>query len=152
MYGGIFWLVGWCISFVCFIVILKLVLTKNSHSGFTIIWLILTALHYIPGVYTGFVGSMIALYIAGPEQIVIESRELINCSNSRNYIYDEKYPPAIERLHPQDILISHSSHLEIRKFGLGDFAGFIVFCDDDVKVNESSGIKIIDGLYWFANG
>lgn len=52
--------------------------------------------------------------------------------------------PAIRRLHPVRVNVTEHG-VYIKKFGISDFAGFIVTAEG---AQANDGVKIINGLYW----
>jgi len=114
--------------------------TKNA-----MIWLLLAWVNSLPGGIPARISAVTALYIAGPAQVIAESRELVeNCADSRCGLV-EGFPPAIGRVHPL-VVYASDEFVTIKKYGLGDFAGFIVYPEN--KGEERYGIRLYDTLYW----
>lgn len=149
----VFWLLGFILSIVCFIVSLRKLFKREPILHFTIAWLLLTFLNFIPGAYSSAAGAMTAIYLAGSEQVVEEGRLLLqNYQRLENVNCDYAFPPcgqtteytpAIERVYPIYIRVT-DDYVLIKKFGFGDFAGFLIYPDGV----DPPGIKLRDGLYW----
>ncbi len=101
-----------------------------------------------PGIYYSRAGALWAANRAGTAQIVTEARKLIEDCRKANLPsgevrHIEAFPPALKALRPCWIWASRDRVL-IKKFGLGDFAGFVI-----VPSGAScSGTQLSEGLYW----
>lgn len=149
----LFGLLGFVFAGICLVTTITRVLRRHSFVSYALIWIIITALNFIPGIIPSAAGAVVSLVFAGPQQVVEEGRYLLadyEASKDVNCDYafppcgqTTDYPPAIRRLNPVYIRVT-SEYVLIKKFGIGDVAGFIVYPSG----TNPEGIKLIDGLYW----
>ncbi len=93
------------------------------------------------------------LVIAGPDKVIQEGRELIQIYQSAqdedpeainsSCVQLKKVPPSIGRVYPAWVRVCQDRVI-IKKFGIGDIAGFLIYPEDV----EPGGIKLFDGIYW----
>lgn len=145
------------------IVIVWSLFKKRACPQLLVGWIILLVF-YVPirnyrRLDPSVVGAITALNVAGSEQVVQEGRQLMetwkpDLEKQRLHepndplppsiqIKPQDIPPAIARLHPGWVLVTEDK-VAIKKYGLGDFAGFYIFPSNQT----SRGIKLRDGLYW----
>lgn len=151
--GALLKLSGFVFIIICLITTVIRVFRRQSFATYSLSWALIAALNFIPGIIPSAAGAMITLIFAGPQQVVEEGRNLItNYETPKNINCDytfpvcgqtTEYPPAIQRLNPVYITVT-SEYVLIKKFGLGDVAGFMIFPSG----TNPDGIKLIDGLYW----
>ncbi len=151
--GILLWLVGFLLAGICLIFSLRKAIRRQTFMRFTGVWLSLAFLNLMPGIFASATGSMIALYLAGPEQVVAEGRELIRNAQLAEAGNCEiaypgcgqimEHPPAITRVHPVYVRVT-DEYVLIKKFGIGDVAGFKIYPEG---INPP-GIRLRDGLYW----
>lgn len=111
----------------------------------TTIWLLLALISSLSGGIPSRIGAIVALCIAGPAQVITESRELMeNCADSPCGLVED-FPTAIGRVHP-GVVYATDELVTIKKYGLGDFAGFVVYPEDQSE--KRYGIRLYDTLYW----
>jgi hypothetical protein len=129
-----------------FITLVKLIYQRKPFIAFSIVWIILVIMFWFSGIDSTIAGSMTALYLAGPEQVEIESRALIqNCISDSSYCGEiTNVPSAIQRLHPYsvDVTKEYTFILKFRVFD--DYGGFKILAPEKVI----PGIKVRDGFYW----
>lgn len=125
----------------------KLIFQRKPFIIFSLGWIIFAILFLkIPGIDVTIAGSMTALYFAGSEQVENESRLLIQrCASEPNYCGEiSDIPPAIQRVHPNSVVVTNQS-LYIGKFRMfDDYGGFQILSLGKVI----PGIKIRNGFFW----
>ncbi len=144
---------GFVFSAICLVTTVIRVLRRQSFILYFFIWIVIAALNLVPGIIPSAAGAVTSLVLAGPQQVVEEGRHLIAIYESPEGINCEltyppcnqttDYPPAIRRLNPVYVRVT-SEYVLIKKFGLGDTAGFMIYPSG----TNPKGIKLIDGLYW----
>lgn len=93
-------------------------------------------------------GSLFALYRADPSLVVKEGKQLISEYQPLEDLPFNKIkniPPAIKQLDPIWIR-AYKDKVLIKKYGLGDFSGFIIAYDPSIEIE---GVKLKEDLYWF---
>ncbi len=163
---------------ICLIVSIQAVIKRQHKLLFILSWIFLAifgfALSRIPMGYYETLGGLLSVYNADPDQVLMESRILVDeyrpmtcfgyqpqrhpCENA---ISRDKLPPAIQRMHVGNVLVLED-YVLLEKFGLqGVFRGFVAFRKgSDLWANEKTitrvngcnvcwKIRIVDGLYWY---
>ncbi len=138
----------------CLIVLVVRVVKRKAFLLATIIWVIIACFGALPGIFYVTAGSMLAISLADPDQVIVEGRMLaLECQQqqeSQSCLELAMDYPAIGNVHPQDIVILEDNVLLLVKLhGFGDIAGFLVYPEDMDSSEQSGDIRIRNGLFWY---
>ncbi len=154
--GMLAWLTIWALCFLCLAVTIFCLVKRRPALKFSIAWILLAILNYAalsPAIVLIKAGAIYRVHQIGSDEVVKEGQELIqkykDSSNETNEYEIVNYPPAIKRLHPIYVEV-YGRQLEIKKEGMGDWAGFIITLDKNTTDGRAlAGQKICDYFYWY---
>jgi hypothetical protein len=151
--GVLFWSLGIILSGVCLLIAIRRVFNRKPIIRYGLIWGFFTALNMVPGIFASATGAVTTLLVVGPQEVVSQSRILMesyeqdqNSDCSREYpplAILNSYPQALQRLNPAWVRVN-CDYVVVKKFGIGDVAGFVVVREGVTPV----GIRLFEGIYW----